>query len=1046
MEAAGLAIGTVALLSIFKDCVDLFSMISAAEHLGNDAELLETKLDVEKLMLLQWSDRVNLLKTGDANHILNDSERSKTVSRVLSSIRSLLSEGEALEGRYGLKKSDAAKQISLGYQGSSASRMRKFLQDFSKLGLDDTIRNNEKSRTKGPAVTKRLRWIIVDKEKFNNLVNDVSYFNSRLSDLIPDVHGSLPNEASLCEAELVHLRNIGELEMIATACAKSRPAIAIAARRCMNQVRILQCLWFRWIDERRTNVQEAHFKTLRWALDPPQHFRNKWDDLKIWLQKSSGLYWLSGKAGSGKSTLMKYLLGHDRFHELLQSWASTSELVIINFFFFHLGWPEQKSQTGLLRSLLWQLLDKYPLLIESTLPNVWREAEQSSAVLTAPSAAEMKVGLLKFCKEHLVDKSLFLAVDGIDEYEGTDLDVATFMQELGSFANVKILVSSRPHPAFFAAFSQKPKMNLPDLTKGDIIAYVNATVASHPHLITLSRIDPGASEEIVDELVGKSSGVFLWVVLACRSVVEGLISFDSLTDIRARVAELPKEVEDLLEHILTKIEPRYREEATKLLRLVYINILHEGLHPIPTLALHLVCEQGLNLACTRDKKGLFPSSVSENLARCNAMEGRLRSRCYGLLEVQKANPSHPDDDFCACDGNFDNHDPMLDSHVVYMHRAVFEFLSIPDIWRRTFLRIQDNTFNSHTVLSWLWAQLGVKLDTSSKLLEMCVRHALVYAHLGNHEQCPPEVTANILYKIQLISGRSGYSPYWTRAEQSLWHCRMCRRFCDDFSLGLTLAAELGMRSVIEFVSEKGQEFYAMMPYTSEHVSHADRNFDCQMNGSSSISQRLCQAHSSEGELNATVKPLLYHALCRPLLQVLFDPAPEMERHFTELSSLDIIQYRLEQGADPNEEFIKTWARSTPNVTPWTEWMGFYDTKDTLKGDLQTEAVRITNSLLHSGAEVPPPGTDSFMQLQRIATSPRRQLSGQSQPKDWDEILEIVERRLEDTYGKSAVFKFRQSSFKYERAGRAVNRKATTPCKRSHSTATPSPSLEPSMKR
>jgi hypothetical protein len=61
-------------------------------------------------------------------------------------------------------------------------------------------------------------------------------------------------------------------------------------------------------------------------------------------------------------------------------------------------------------------------------------------------------------------------------------------------------------------------------------------------IIMLSQVEgPQATNEIVKELVEKASGVFLWVVLACRSVVEGLIAYDSTADIKARVDELPRE-------------------------------------------------------------------------------------------------------------------------------------------------------------------------------------------------------------------------------------------------------------------------------------------------------------------------------------------------------------------------------------------------------------------------------------------------------------------------------------------------------------------------
>src|SRR3569833_653148 len=88
-EVAGLVLGTVALVGTFKDCVDLYSYISAAKSLGRDRELLETKLDVEKTLLLQWADRIGLMKEG-YDRRLDDPETLQAVTRVLTCVFLLL--------------------------------------------------------------------------------------------------------------------------------------------------------------------------------------------------------------------------------------------------------------------------------------------------------------------------------------------------------------------------------------------------------------------------------------------------------------------------------------------------------------------------------------------------------------------------------------------------------------------------------------------------------------------------------------------------------------------------------------------------------------------------------------------------------------------------------------------------------------------------------------------------------------------------------------------------------------------------------------------
>jgi hypothetical protein len=66
---------------------------------------------------------------------------------------------------------------------------------------------------------------------------------------------------------------------------------------------ILNRLWFRLIDDRKNHIAEAHSKTLEWAINPPAS-GVVWDDLGQWLRSGHGIYWIHGKPGSGKSTLM----------------------------------------------------------------------------------------------------------------------------------------------------------------------------------------------------------------------------------------------------------------------------------------------------------------------------------------------------------------------------------------------------------------------------------------------------------------------------------------------------------------------------------------------------------------------------------------------------------------------------------------------------------------------------------------------------------------------------------------------------------------------
>ncbi|KAL6361374.1 hypothetical protein LRP88_04842 [Fusarium phalaenopsidis] len=566
MDIAGLTVGAVALIGTFKDCIDLYSMISAARSLGKDAALLETKLDVEKMLFFQWADRIGLVKPKEWDKRLDDEALNETVAGVLSSIKTLLGEGKALQTRYGLERRDLSinKTSFTGVDLPKAStlRMERFLRNFEKLNLSRSTPDGG-TETKSFKVKDRWCWVVRDKDKFEQLIQELFYFNSRLDTLVPD-NNNARSTLTLTEEDLTDIRSIPRLKLILKA-APGIPYVLEAVKRAIraaNQDRVLQRLWFRRIDDRRETVSGAHAGTLSWALDPPNQAL-EWDDLCDWLrEENSGIYWLAGKAGSGKSTLMKYLLGHSRTQELLKEWAAASGLTVIDFFFYHLGVPEQKSQEGLFRGLLYQVFTQHRDLIEASMPNMWQEAlateNDPKGEISMPSAREMQARLLNCAKGQ--SWKLFLFIDGLDEYDGRSMDAAAFIEELGKLDGVKILVSSRFLPEFVAAFQGKPKMKLQDLTRRDIETYVNDTITHDPYMVNLAMEDPSGPKELVWDLVSKSSGVFLWVVLACRPVLEGFAAFDNISDLKARVHELPPELEDLFRHMLHGIDPRRRRK------------------------------------------------------------------------------------------------------------------------------------------------------------------------------------------------------------------------------------------------------------------------------------------------------------------------------------------------------------------------------------------------------------------------------------------------------------------------------------------------------
>ncbi|KAL8842262.1 MAG: hypothetical protein Q9170_000588 [Blastenia crenularia] len=88
--------------------------------------------------------------------------------------------------------------------------------------------------------------------------------------------------------------------------------LAEEGKRVANEERILESLRFDEWKRRFIVVKKAHMSTYEWMLEdsndasiPPTGFRQ-------WLQLQNGIFWICGKAGSGKSTLMKFLSEHPK--------------------------------------------------------------------------------------------------------------------------------------------------------------------------------------------------------------------------------------------------------------------------------------------------------------------------------------------------------------------------------------------------------------------------------------------------------------------------------------------------------------------------------------------------------------------------------------------------------------------------------------------------------------------------------------------------------------------------------------------------------------
>lgn len=71
---------------------------------------------------------------------------------------------------------------------------------------------------------------------------------------------------------------------------------------------------------------------------------------------TNDFFWMTGKPGSGKSTLIRFIAEHHQTRAMLQQWRGGSQLMIATFFFRNAGNKMQTSLLGLMQGLLHQIV------------------------------------------------------------------------------------------------------------------------------------------------------------------------------------------------------------------------------------------------------------------------------------------------------------------------------------------------------------------------------------------------------------------------------------------------------------------------------------------------------------------------------------------------------------------------------------------------------------------------------------------------------------------------------------------------------------------
>ncbi|GKZ28320.1 hypothetical protein AbraIFM66950_003577 [Aspergillus brasiliensis] len=540
-----------------------------------------------------------------------------------------------------------------------------------------------------------------------------------------------------------------------------------------HQLEVLRSLRYEVLYRRWYSIAEVEPSTNSWLFDRSQ------TTFIEWLEDYDGIYWISGKAGSGKSTLMKFASEHEETLAALTRWSHDRPWFTASFYFWRQGFDMQKSQVGLLRSLLFQIVNKTPSLAlkicpENTIPAVWDLVRLRQAYRCISQETDLSA---KFC----------FFIDGLDEYDGDENEVAKMLLFLCQSRHVKLCVSSRPRASIETVlWKDAPGCGngqftfaIHDFTIEDMRKYVEARLTEGG-----SGTNQGyrsISDEIITQISEQAQGVWLWVSLVARDLQGALRRNESVATLRRLMQELPPDLESYFSLMISRVDKRFRTEMARIFLIVI-----EEVQPLPLFAFSLLEEEDSHPDYALDV-GIGP--LTNRSQRTQGLWERIQVRCSDLLVLDHR-----------------EHPIFLHNSVDFLHRTVRDYLQ--DCYYDN-LKVYAKDFDPLVSLCRISLYLLKRLPTPDfndkrsihKVMGL-VDECLYYAHEAEQRHSSQQADSlKILDEVDRVNTiyTQGMTNHWTQARDS-----PATRGYDEYREGgncnfLALAIQARL---VEYVSEK----------------------------------------------------------------------------------------------------------------------------------------------------------------------------------------------------------------------------------------------------
>lgn len=387
----------------------------------------------------------------------------------------------------------------------------------------------------------------------------------------------------------------------------------------MDGLEFLRLLSFAEMEVREQTVADAYNDTYEWML--------RSDEYLAWKSSPGQRLLINGKAGCGKSTLMKHLFTHET---LAAAGPSTTKPVVCGFFFNGRGGPMEKTLMGMLRRVLHQIVFQSPTAYKCLAPfyhhmNKVNTSRDRRVDWTGETLTRMFETVMQSST-----KQTLIFIDALDEGEGFSLAQVFRLLEKHTnprpdspHATASVCLSSRPGN-FVNHRNEWTTINLTDFNSVDIETYTASRLHTMAKDCADSRYEQLAAE-LAPQILGRADGVFLWARLVVDEIAAAMESYESVEYIRSQLSATPTDLWEHFRGILSKVKDHHIPDMKRLLQVI---LAAER----PLSMEELVHVMALSSADPpRTLSGVWEVEAAEQ--RCQDMRRHMMLCCGGLVEV-----------------------------------------------------------------------------------------------------------------------------------------------------------------------------------------------------------------------------------------------------------------------------------------------------------------------------------------------------------------------------------------------------------------------------